>query len=559
MSTEQAQIPVAAIVARFGGIPALAEWMNVPLSMVQSWVLRDAMPADRADDLRAAAAAAGVELGDLAEIETVTAPDPVPVAPADAAPAPATEPEPAPEAAPDPAPEAAGSDAKVMARGGIRGWFGGLFAADQGARPITMIVVFAVLAVVGAFAWSSVIGGRAADEAAAEAAAEASAAEEVAQEAAPEPVPEPEPEPEPEPVEEAVAPNPPPAEDVAAVAPVPEPAPEPASEPAPEPAPEPMVETVDETSGEPEVERAAAPPAGEPDAEPVAATVAPDAEHGGPAVEPGGSAATGVADLGLAPPADASMTAELFALRQALLEIQANQAASGQSVTALVPRLDTLEAGLEAAAAGLDAAVAARSQEVANLGRALGVALVAGRIGAALHSGSAYRADLERLRVMGPDDDTMAAPLAALEPGSAATLPSDLALVGRFARLSPELIEATRVAAETGFFGRVWARVSSLVTVRRVTPDEIDDVTGDLTGDLDPIRTIGGIRARLEAGDLAGALELADRLSEGLAGEAVPEGFAVWLAGARARHEADQAVAAIEDLALDMLAAAGAP
>ena len=83
---------------------------------------------------------------------------------------------------------------------------------------------------------------------------------------------------------------------------------------------------------------------------------------------------------------------------------------------------------------------------------------------------------------------------------------------------------------------RAWARLRSLVTVR--------PVGGDVTGDS-PEAHLARAEARLGEGDLASAVTELEAL-EGPAAEAA----APWLAGARARLAADQAIEALRERAL---------
>ena len=83
---------------------------------------------------------------------------------------------------------------------------------------------------------------------------------------------------------------------------------------------------------------------------------------------------------------------------------------------------------------------------------------------------------------------------------------------------------------------RAWARLRSLVTVR--------PVGGDVAGDS-PEAHLARAEARLDEGDLAGAVSELEAL-EGPAAEAA----APWLAGARARVAADQAIEALRERAL---------
>lgn len=115
----------AAVIDAFGGIRPMAHKLDVPVSTVQGWKQRNAIPENRVADIEAAAAAHGVDLSDIA------APDEVEMAAADAASA-ATE-ETSPVVAP---PSQAGSEER---RGSDRGAF--------------IIAVIALIIALGAGGW----------------------------------------------------------------------------------------------------------------------------------------------------------------------------------------------------------------------------------------------------------------------------------------------------------------------------------------------------------------------------------------------------------------------
>ncbi|MCZ6764162.1 MAG: hypothetical protein O7C63_04425, partial [Alphaproteobacteria bacterium] len=202
-STNQATIEIADLIARFGGIPALAKELSVPVSTVQNWVLRNAVPVDQVAVLRSMAVELEIELGPIpqdapdGEAEAagalVPASEPAPVKSPEPVLVPASQLPSVPPAASQVAPETASDDKS----GGISAWVAGLFKARDGARPITMIALFAGLMIAGGFAWNAVLSDRAArQEAEAPAAAAADAAEAAAAEptevaTAPEPAPDP--------------------------------------------------------------------------------------------------------------------------------------------------------------------------------------------------------------------------------------------------------------------------------------------------------------------------------------------------------------------------------
>src|ERR1700680_1706046 len=137
-----------------------------------------------------------------------------------------------------------------------------------------------------------------------------------------------------------------------------------------------------------------------------------------------------------------------------------------------------------------------------------------------------------------------AAPLAALAPAAASGLPTTAALTHRFSELAPQLTRAS--APTSGFIDRLAHSARSLVDVRRVGEEPAGD---------DAASVVARVRARLDRGDLAGAIDAAAKspaFAEGAAGE--------WLKTARLRRDADAALKALIATSLASLAAeAGRP
>ncbi|NYZ15329.1 hypothetical protein HL658_22555 [Azospirillum sp. RWY-5-1] len=99
-AADAAHTPVERLIERFGGIRPMAEKVGVPVSTVQGWKKRAAIPGARQAELRAAAEKHGIAFAD-GELDGVFRMEEPAVAEAAAA---ATAAEPAPESAPEPAP-----------------------------------------------------------------------------------------------------------------------------------------------------------------------------------------------------------------------------------------------------------------------------------------------------------------------------------------------------------------------------------------------------------------------------------------------------------------------
>ena len=159
----------------------------------------------------------------------------------------------------------------------------------------------------------------------------------------------------------------------------------------------------------------------------------------------------------------------------------------------------------------------------------------------ALAVGAPFSSELTAVRALLGD---RAAPLAALAPAAASGLPTTAALTHRFSELAPQLTRAS--APTSGFIDRLAHSARSLVDVRRVGEEPAGD---------DAASVVARVRARLDRGDLAGAIDAAAKspaFAEGAAGE--------WLKTARLRRDADAALQALIATSLASLAAeAGRP
>jgi hypothetical protein len=154
----------------------------------------------------------------------------------------------------------------------------------------------------------------------------------------------------------------------------------------------------------------------------------------------------------------------------------------------------------------------------------------------ALAAGAPFTAELAAARALLGD---RAAGLAALAPAAANGLPTTVALARRFSELAPQLTGAAAPAG--GFFDRLAQSASNLVDVRRAGEEPAGD---------DVASVVARVQARLERGDLAGAIDAAEKstaFAEGTAGE--------WLKAAKLRLAADAALKTLIDTSLASLAA----
>jgi hypothetical protein len=250
-----------------------------------------------------------------------------------------------------------------------------------------------------------------------------------------------------------------------------------------------------------------------------------------------------------------AVSSEIAALRE---EMQAVRRDAAQAVAP--ERLDALSGRIEENAAELRAMQGDLSRlvdlpkRVQDLGSTIEAAsgqtqrtaliLASGQLEAALDSGQPYSSQLGAIRRLAADDADLSALLAQLEEHADEGIPGMAELRIRFADTALAIAQAAQSDADGDWADRAWARLRSLVTVR--------PVGGDVAGES-PEAHVARAEARLNEGDLASAVgEL-----EGLEGPAA-EAAAPWLAGARARLSADQAIERLRERALARILPDGA-
>ena len=224
-------------------------------------------------------------------------------------------------------------------------------------------------------------------------------------------------------------------------------------------------------------------------------------------------------------------------------------AALGRSLQALSDSMETVRGLAASTGSTIDAiesdvnAVNARLNDIANRpvqsgARAAAVVLAVGQLDAAVMAGAPYQGVLEHLARLVGDDAGFAAPMATLAGNAAQGLPTRTELSRRFARLAPEATRTAKLEAAEGWLDKTVARVSGLVTVRRVD--------GEPTGPAAPVTKA---ERALSQDDLAAAVAAL----KGINGP-----VADWVADAGARLAAETALATLRGLAIDRLSAAEA-
>jgi hypothetical protein len=228
-----------------------------------------------------------------------------------------------------------------------------------------------------------------------------------------------------------------------------------------------------------------------------------------------------------------------------------------RQLAAVKARLNELAAGgsgSDSAAAGLAAltveneqlrqTVAALRERLAKLeqsvrqsmrarrsgGTADGLILAAGQLRQTVLAGRPYEAPLTALAALADRDEALLPAISALKPFAKGGVVTRRALSDQFSALTRAVLRADQKDGG-GFLQRIWQRISSLVTVRRV-----GEVAG---GETDAI--LARTERRLAADELAAAIELMD----GLDGPAAAAARS-WLDRAKARLGAEAALEAIQ-------------
>ena len=223
--------------------------------------------------------------------------------------------------------------------------------------------------------------------------------------------------------------------------------------------------------------------------------------------------------------------------KAALERLAAETRAAGQKLAA---EAEQLKKDL----AALQTRVGAIAEDVRRVGGAsneTGTLIVAlGQLRRAIQDGAAYRAAFDAAKALAKDRKEFEPALAMLAARADQGVPTAAQLRQRFDRLSVAVLRAAAAAKpDADVWDRIWARLSTLVTVRRV---------GEVAGES-AASALSRAEAALARGDLAEAAKQLGALTG--PARAAAEG---WLADARARLVTEAALAELERAALGLLA-----
>lgn len=234
-------------------------------------------------------------------------------------------------------------------------------------------------------------------------------------------------------------------------------------------------------------------------------------------------------------------------------------ASAADAQKALADRLAALEQKVTAASGNAQAAqelrgeVDALKQQVTSVNQAVSerqdaataaqaLVLAAGQLRASLSGGQPFQQDLQAVRALNIADAGVTQPLDAVAPYAAKGIPTRAQLTDRFQPLAGEIVRAEIRGEGNSWIDSAVGKLSTLVTVRR----EGGGVVGT-TADA----VVARAEAALSAGNLAKAVEELSTLQGPAAQTAAP-----WLADAKARVAADQAARQLNDRAIALMTTA---
>lgn len=242
-----------------------------------------------------------------------------------------------------------------------------------------------------------------------------------------------------------------------------------------------------------------------------------------------------------------------------LSEIVASSSGEAQTLKSLDQRLTGVEESLSAVSANPAASTAAidfLTNRVAALEKAVGesagmkardsaLLIAAGQLREALRTSQPYHQEFEAMRALSAGDARIEANLDPLAGNAEMGIPTLEVLRAEFETVASNAVRATSLSDDSGISAWLRGRLAELISVRRTGADL-------------PGATAEAIVARAEIHLQAGDLRAAVAELEGLDGAAA-EAARRWLAGARARLEAERSLREITAYVIERLSGGDAP
>lgn len=174
--------------------------------------------------------------------------------------------------------------------------------------------------------------------------------------------------------------------------------------------------------------------------------------------------------------------------------------------------------------------------------RGAALLLAVGQLRTALAGASPFATELRSVRALAGEEARIVGALDGIAGRAEKGIATRTMLRENFAGVAVAVVRAARLPEEPKWYDKALHQITSLATVRRT--DRTDGAT--------PAALVARAEGRLAANDLAGAIAALDIL-EGQAGAAAR----TWLAEARARHAAEQALRLLQSLAIAGVGATG--
>ena len=227
--------------------------------------------------------------------------------------------------------------------------------------------------------------------------------------------------------------------------------------------------------------------------------------------------------------------AAVIALEQRIraLEDDPTREPLGESLAAWGEQRAALEAALAQVSERLARFEEEAVQQAAADGRLVTLVLATGELTAVLGSSRPFAPALDTIRGIAGEDPEIEGALARLAPFAATGVPTLDGLSARFPQAANAIVRAAPTTEDADWIDETVTRLSQLVTIRKTS------------GAIDPA-SLEGRLVDAEAALKAGDLEQAIAIVEPLMGDAAEAGSAgPWLRDARARREADAALAGL--------------
>ncbi|MDE0387949.1 MAG: hypothetical protein OXI75_04545 [Rhodospirillales bacterium] len=227
--------------------------------------------------------------------------------------------------------------------------------------------------------------------------------------------------------------------------------------------------------------------------------------------------------------------AAVIALEQRVraLEDDPTREPLGEALASWGEQRAALEAALSQVSKRLARFEKEAAQQAAADGRLVTLVLATGELTAALGSSRSFTPVLDAFRGIVGDDPAFESALARLAPFAATGVPTIDGLLARFPEAANAIVRAAPATEDADWIDETVTRLSQLVTIRKTS------------GAIDPQSLDGRLveaESALATGDLGRAIAIVEATMPGATEAASTQ---TWLPDARARQEADDALAAL--------------